>query len=178
LGWGVNACRKLGPWRPSPGTSGGPCGRRSGASLGDDGGTCWWKAPWACEAASFGWGAGKQVLALVDGLGMPGTGHGQRHGASASRAIGLERGRKRPPEPERGTPRIPSGVMVRQQLAAAAPTARSIQGWRRQQWQSSAAEGGLGWKAGLPLSRKREDGRGRRKAKAGRLGMAWLSGYS
>jgi hypothetical protein len=174
----VKACRKLDPRRPSQGTSGGPCGRRSGASSGDDGGTCWWKAPRACGAASFGWEAGKQVLALAGGLGMPGTGCGQRHGASASRVIGLELGRQRPLEPKRGTPRIPSGVMVRQQLAAAAPTARSIQGWRRQQWQSSLAEDGFERRAGLPPRAKLEDGRGGRKAKAPSLEMAWLPGFS
>jgi hypothetical protein len=44
--------------------------------------------------------------------------------------------------------------MMRQQLAGAAPTARPIQGWRRQQWQFSVAEDGLGQKVGLPPKRK------------------------
>lgn len=38
----------------------------------------------------------------------------------------------------------PLGVTVRSQPAGAAPTARPIQGWRRQQWQFSVAEEGSG----------------------------------
>lgn len=98
LGRGVKSCRKLGLRRPSRGTSGGPCGRRSGASLSVDGGTCWWKAPWARTAASFGWGAGTRALASAARLGMLGTGCGKQQRASASRIIRREQGRQRPLE--------------------------------------------------------------------------------
>jgi hypothetical protein len=59
-----------------------------------------------------GWGAGRRVLAPAAEPGMPGTGRGQRHGASAGLIIGLGVGRQGSLELRRGTPRIPTGVMI------------------------------------------------------------------